>query len=107
MNGKVMIAVVLGVFLVGFAGISHAGGSMHKSASSGSGDMATMERSGGVDVSSSDSWQYFEATETGNFPHPSESGRESVRKGPPVLWDQPHATTSIGGLGFRNVDIGP
>jgi len=107
MNGRLVIIAVLGVFLLGFAGVSHAGGWMHKSGSSGSGEMTTMERSTSVEAPSSDSWQYFEATETGNLPVQADSSRDPAREGPPVRWDSPHVTPTYGGLEFRDVDIGP
>lgn len=107
MKGKLLIAAVLVGVLVGVSGISHAGGWMHKSGSSRSGEMAPMGKSADAETPSSDSWQYFEATETGNFPHPSETGREPARTGPPVRWDSSKMTTTIGGLEFRDVDLGP
>jgi len=107
MNGKLLVVAVLGVFLAGFAAISHAGGAMHKADSSGTGKMATMERSAGVEQSSSDSWQYFEAVETGNFPSRAETSREPAREGPPILWVQPQSPQTVGGLEFRDVEIGP
>ena len=109
MHGKLLIVAMVGVFLLGFAGISHGDGSMHRSDWSKSGAMSTMpmEKSSDVEAPSSDSWQYFEATETGNLPHLAESSPEPSRKGPPVRWDSSRATTTIGGLEFRNIDIGP
>jgi len=107
MNGRLAIMAIVGAFLLGVAGISHADGWMHKSGSSAGNERATMERSTGMQVPSSDSWQYFEATETGNFPAQAESSREPARSGPPVLWDRPQATTTIGGQEFRDVDLGP
>lgn len=106
MKGSLGFIAVLGVMLLGVAGISHAGGYMHNSSSSGSGDMTTMERSADVKAPSSDSWQYFEATETGNFPPGAEASRGPASEGPPILWDSPHVKPTVGGLDLRNVDIG-
>jgi len=106
MNGRLASMALAGAFLLGVAGISHADGWMHKSGSSTGNEKATMGRSTGMQAPSSDSWQYFEAVESGNFPAQDESSREPARSGPPVLWDRPQKTT-VGGQEFRDVDLGP
>lgn len=80
---------------------------MHRSAGSGEGEMKAVERSVDPAVRDSSSWQYFEATETGNFPPSADSGDSAAREIAPILWDQPHVTSQVGGLEFRDVDLGP
>lgn len=103
-----LVATVLGVFLLGFSAVSQAGGWMHRSAGSGEGEMKAVERTQTQEPEAVDSssWQYFEATETGNFPPSAGSGYSSAREIAPILWDQPHVRPYVGGQEFRDVDLG-
>jgi len=100
-------AAVIGIFLFGFAAVSQAGGWMHRSEGSGEEERKAVERTEDPAVRDSSSWQYFEAVETGNFPPAADSGHSTAREVAPILWDQPNAKPEVGGLEFRDVDVGP
>ena len=65
--------VLLGAFLVVFAGISHAGGMMHKS----SGDERPVREAMVPASPQFGTWEYWLAEETGTLPRPDVSSHSS------------------------------
>lgn len=96
--------VVLGAFLLAFAGISQAGGWMHKS----SGDARKVE--GATEAKSPEfgDWDYFGAVEAGTLPGTKvETAPSETMNVHPIRWAEPFAKPLIGGLEFRTIDLGP
>jgi len=98
------VVVVLGALLIAFAGISQAGGWMHKSSE----EARKVEQA--TDAKSPElwDWTHWGAVEAGTLPGTVVASSPSKTMDvPPIRWAEPFSKPLIGGLEFRTIDIGP
>jgi hypothetical protein len=95
--------MVLGVLLVVFAGVSHAGGMMHRS----SGETKSTEQSRSAEDPKFWTYEYWQASETGMFPSHEAANRPSDSRVAPAPGGDAEPKQQIGAFEYRDIDLGP
>jgi hypothetical protein len=104
MKGNTFIGfLVLGVLLVVFPGISYAGGMMDKS----SGETRSMEQGSNKTALEPGSYEYWQAVEAGTLPVFGVQPRASESTAASNVQDESEPKELIGGIEFRQIDLGP